>query len=213
MRDLLAYDGTIYDANCLVYYVFYIQESDSVGNSVIIEGPYTGRARRITEILLAKRKKIRTLRVAWEEAEKVTISSALKEAIRDGSIQQRLGLKGKPTSMFEYRLAGRLRAELAGLKRQVWLLIEPAFVPDPARISALKKVYEAFCLDPEKQKLVPPGKGDPSFVDLSLVLFSSATKLPLLTNDRELYNFSTDLKTMGFCELIKAFPHVDLHGA
>jgi len=206
--ELLRYESTIYDANCLVYFVFVFEEKDRLGNKVTIIGPNTSRVQRITNGLLAKNKRIRTLRAAWEEAEKITVASALNDALKEGYIQMALGVEGHMTAMLRFRLVSPLKRQLAELKGKPWLLIEGIFSPKPERIGALRQAYANFAADPEKQKLIPPYKGDPSLVDLALILYSGESKLPLLTNDRELYNFSADLRAMGFCELIKAFPYV-----
>jgi hypothetical protein len=206
--DLLRYPSTIYDANCLVYYVFRISERRSSGEAVVIEGPHTQRARRITEELVANKKTVCTLRLAWEEAEKVTVASALKETLKERFVQARLGVEGRISSLLEYRLVSGLRAQLAQLKRERWFLIELQFTPNQAKITMLRETYAKFALDPEKQQKIPPYKGDPSFVDLALIVYSEEKTLPLLTNDREIYNFAEELKGMKLCHLIKGFPHV-----
>jgi hypothetical protein len=48
--------------------------------------------------------------------------------------------------------------------------------------------------DPELSKRIPGGTGEPSDVDISLLLFSPDSKHPLLTNDKELYAFSDELR-------------------
>jgi hypothetical protein len=209
VNELLRYGTTIYDANCLVYYIFRFDERDAAGKLVTISGPHTEHARRITEALIASNKTVCTLFAAWLEAEKVAVVTALKQALQEGYIQTALGIvQGRPSAMLELRLAHALRAQLSRLKQEMWFSIDKRFVAAPQRLAALQHLYDKFKLDPEKQKLIPPYKGDPSKVDGALVLFSGAVRLPLLTNDRELYHFAEDLRTSGFCELIKGFPQV-----
>jgi hypothetical protein len=208
VHDLLNYTSTIYDANCLVYYAFRLKEKRDSGEEVTITGPLTERARRITEELIKNKKIISTLKLAWEEAEKVSVASALKQALQEGFIQARLGIKGRASTLLEYKLALALRAQLAQLKKESWFFIEVQFTPKLPKIAALKHAYAQFSLDPEKQKKIPPYKGDPSFVDLALVVYSEEKALPLLTNDKELYNFADELREMKLCQLIKGLPHV-----
>jgi hypothetical protein len=207
MQQLLGYSTVIYDANCIVYQSFSVMEHDTTGVSVHVSSPDTARARRITNSLVYNKKTVSTVRRAFEEADKILVGKALTQLIENGTIQQQLKIKGKLDPMLKLRIAKNLRGELERMKRQSWFVIS-LFVADQKRTEQVKELYRVFCLDPELSKRIPGGKGDPSDVDISLLLFSADCKHPLLTNDRELYKFSDELREKGFCELIRGFPDI-----
>jgi hypothetical protein len=165
---------------------------------------------RINFTLVNEKKNVRTPRVAWMETERVLPGKVLSNWLKKGSIQGVLGLAEKVPEDFRLKLALKLKRILRGLKTESWFVVDEAFVPTEPNIKSLQAAYAEFCLDPVLQKKIPPEKGDPSDVDISLLLYSAHEKLPLLTNDEELFNFSDELAAKGLCHLIKPFRAVQL---
>jgi len=207
MKHLLGYAAVIYDANCIVYQSFSIVEHDMLGLPVRLESPNTTRAKQVTRALVNNKKGISTIRRAFEEAEKILVGKALISLIEEGTIHRQLRIKGKLDPMLKFRITKNLRTELSQIKQQKWFVIS-AFFADPTRLEQVRALYREFCLSPELSKRIPGGKGDPSDVDISLLLFSADSKHPLLTNDEELYNFDSELRAKGFCECVRAFRSV-----
>ena len=210
MQELLRYPGVIYDANCIVYFCFKIRDNDTLGHPVTVVGPHTYRARTITDRLVNNKKNVTTLRRAFEEAEKVLSGQALQSLINEGYIQEKLRITTSVSPALKLRLAQALRAEIEQMKQQKWFVVNP-FLPAGGRADAVKEVYRKFCLNPAYHNRIPQHKGCPSDVDIALILYSQESTTPLLTNDREVFNFATELKAYGFCELIKAFRDVRLN--
>lgn len=207
MEGLLRYERVIYDTNCIVYYCFRIQEEDSTGRPVVVTGPHTQRARRITDILVVNKKVVCTLRLAWVEAEKVLVE-ALNRLVEEGYIQNQLQIPRAVPHALKFRLAKSLREGLSRMKAERWFVIDGSYVAQEARMEMVRTLYEQFARDPATRDRIPQYKTVPSNQDISLILFSGHARFPLLTNDREIYNFAQELAQHGFCEMIKAFPRV-----
>ncbi len=101
-----------------------------------------------------------------------------------------------------------LRQELDSVARKAWFLVDRQFVAPSDRMENIREQYRQFALNPKTQNRIPPGKYIPSDVDISLILYSGHTRTPLLTNDKEIYNFAPELSAGGFCEMIKPFLQV-----
>jgi hypothetical protein len=183
---------------------------DSLGYPVTVAGPYTQRARTMTERLLHNQKKVTTLRRVLDEADKVLAGRALQSLIDEGYIQQALRIAGSVPPALKLRLAQSLRKEIEALKAQKWFVISP-FIPTKQRDDAVRELYRRFCLNPAYHNRIPQNKGVPSDADIALVLYSGDSASPLVTNDREIFNFAAELKAYGFCELIKPFRQVRLN--
>jgi len=211
MRDLLKYPTVIYDANCIIYYCFQFPEHDINGRSITVTGPYTEKARRITSILVRESRAIATLRAARQEVETVIVAKALSALLEEGFIQRQLKLTGKPTPALKLRMAQKLKSEILKLTKESWYTEDRTYTPRQDRIGAVRASYDDFASNPQTRDRIPPYKGQPSEVDVALILYSGDSNLPLLTNDREIFNFAAELAAQGFCALIKAFPHVSFN--
>lgn len=208
MQALLRYEHVIYDANCIVYYCFKIEEKDIDGNTVPILGPETEKARRITRSLMRNKKSVLTLKIAWQEAREILPGKALESLIQEGYIQRHLRTSGAIPPALKFKLAKALSEQLERMATERWFVINTAFVANPQRIEAVRELYRQFALNPTTQNRIPPFKGDPSVVDISLLLYSKEIRAPLLTNDREIYNFAPELAMNGFCEVVRGFREV-----
>jgi hypothetical protein len=210
MHELLRYAAVIYDANCIVYFCFRIRENDSRGHPVVLSGPNTERARVITARLQFNNKRVTTIRAAFDEANRVLATQALQSLIDEGYVQSQLRIPQIVSPALKLRIAKNLKKEIDSLSKQPWFFVIP-FIPAPERVGAVSELYRQFCLNPAYQQRIPPYKGVPSDTDIALILFSGHQTHPLLTNDREVYNFAVELKAHGFCELIRAFNSVRLN--
>lgn len=211
MQGLLQYPGVVFDANCIVYFCFKFTTKDTSERSVEVLGPETYRARTITDRLIEKQKLVSTVRKAWDEAQKVLVGKALENLIREGFIQQKLRIVGAISPSLRLRMAQALNEEVKSLSGKAWFRIDKAFVPPKERVAAVEELYARFCANSEYHDRIPAYKGRPSETDIVLILYSDHTRWPLITNDREISNFATELKDEGFCRLIRAFHEIKLN--
>jgi hypothetical protein len=210
MHELLRYPSVIYDANCIIYLCFKFNDTDALGRPIVLRGPHTDKATRITNVLVYNKKYVTTTRKAWEEADKIVAVQALQKLIDEGYVQQRLQLAGSVSMALRLRLAQGLRQEIASLARKTWFLVNP-FLPSTVLVESVKELYRQFCLNPAYHRRIPAYKGCPSDTDIGLVLYSGDSRTPLLTNDKEVYNFAAELRAHQLCELIKGFPQVRIN--
>jgi hypothetical protein len=208
LRYLLPHPSVIYDTNCIVYYCFEIQEENALGQQIVVRGANTLKARLITRKLVEAQKSLLTLRGAWLEASNTIIAKALEGEIREGQVQSQLGIGPSVPPGLKFRLARKLRVQLDSLSRERWFRIDSMYRPTVESVISLKEEYARFCADPELQKRIPPYKGNPSDVDIELILYSGYVRVPLLTNDKEIFSFSSELTAKGFCFLIRGFRDV-----
>lgn len=206
MRDLLQFPCTIYDTNCIVYYCFKIETQGVDGAQVVILGPETQKARDITSQLVKGAKTVCTLIAAWTEVANV-LARALQALINEGYIGRELGTNKQISPTLRFQLLKSLQREMVQLDRTGWFSVV-RYSPTLARMREVRDLYAQFARNPAMHHRIPPNKGDPSNVDISLILYSGHARLPLLTNDREISNFAPELREHGFCELIKPFREV-----
>jgi hypothetical protein len=164
----------------------------------------------MTQGLVNNKKGVTTIRRALAEADKILATQALQHLIDEGYIQQLLRLASPVSPALKLRLAQSLKREIENLKTQKWFVVSP-FIPTKERSDAVRELYRKFCANPAYHNRIPPNKGIPSDTDIALILYSGESVTPLVTNDRELSNFSVELKAYGFCELIKAFNQVRIN--
>ena len=207
MRDLLQFPCTIYDANCIVYYCFRIEDRDVEEARVVILGPETRKARDITSQLIRNAKTICTLIAAWTEVANV-LSKALQSLIDDGYIARELRTDKQISPTLRWRFMRSLKQEMVKLHRSEWFSVVQGYDPTMAKVREVRELYARFARDPKTQNRIPPNKGMPSNTDIALILYSGHAHLPLLTNDKEISNFAPELRQHGFCELIKPFQGV-----
>lgn len=207
MRDLLQFPCTVYDANCIVYYCFKIETQDVNGTRVVVLGPETQKARDITSQLVRYAKTLCTLIAAWTEVANV-LAKALQSLIDEGYIARHLRTDEQISPTLRLQLLKSLKREMVALDRSDWFSVIRGYTPTLMRVREVRDLYAQFARDPATQERIPPNKGNPSNVDIALLLYSGHARLPLLTNDREISNFAQELRERGFCEFIKPFHRV-----
>jgi len=196
---LLQYSSTVYDTNCVIAICFpiYLQHSD--GTTVIVdEGDAAQLARDLTDFLRTNGKSILTLRAAYDEVDAELLATIVNRRVSDPGLRAEVGLRRDepfPEHM-KLRLARKLRREVRKLPGKVWFHIDDVFVPDRNRVRLLRQLITQLLTR------VPEVTKRPSGVDLSLVLYSGYAGLPLVSNDRDITRFRSELRKRGYARLI-----------
>src|SRR3989338_7074079 len=93
------YKSVIYDANCIIYYCFKTELNSKNGTLVVIDSPpYTDIIRNLTQYLINRKIKIRTILGVFNEANEEVLSMVIRQRITDEHLRLELenfSMKGK----------------------------------------------------------------------------------------------------------------------
>ncbi|OGL40358.1 MAG: hypothetical protein A2042_05520 [Candidatus Schekmanbacteria bacterium GWA2_38_11] len=198
MISFSEYEFVIYDANCIIYYCFKTTLLSRLGTSVVIDSPrYTDITRDLTEYLIAKKIKIRTILAVFEEGNKDTLSMAIKQRITDENLRRELGLaRGeKFPEDIEYKLNKKIRQKVTKIQYENWFELDKSYIPDQILLSKIKIFFN-------ERKVSAERKGIPSQNDMCLILYSKNTTTPLISNDSHICNFREDLEKKDYTHKI-----------
>ena len=192
MREqLLGYDFTIYDTCCVVSLCFCTEEKSVNGEPVTIdEPPFTELAQSLTAFLRQNKKKIRTIRTAFDEAHDDCLDKIIRKRICDKDLRTRLGLARGDSFPpdIQLKMFKRLRRNVRRLEGKNWFLIDDV-APDSSRISRIRNFLRGLAPD--------ASWGSPSDPDIMLLMYSQDEQVPVVSNDHHLTDFSSDLEANG----------------
>lgn len=186
MTSLSTHTAVIYDAQLIIYRCFKSEVKARDGTKVVIDSPlFTDLTRNLTEFLIEKHKKIKTIRVIFEEADKKLISCVVIERLNDKNLRLQLGLKPdeKVNRMTVLTLNKKLRQKINRLRYQPWFVVDDYYKPNQNLLLAIIKFYK-----PKKLK------HQLSYEDQCLIAYSKESMLPAITNDSHIYDYRIDLE-------------------
>lgn len=196
------YSKVVYDTNCIIYYRlnFSISFHKKKIKLTPTEFPIV---EKITSQFLNKNYTIHILKIAFDEILKKDIAVIIQEyLIEKYPFLKRSGLMWIAVRNFETKATKSIQE----LKNKGWFCIVE-YLPSPCLIEEVRNFYKSLPDSPAKQKLTKKNKDPyPDDVDISLIIYSKTIDSPLLTNDRDIYDFKTELGTNNHCEKIIALP-------
>lgn len=198
MISFSGYKSVIYDANCIIYYCFKTEQLSRKGTLVIIDSPpYTDITRNLTQYLIDIKIKVRTVLVVFEEITEEVLSRTIKQRISDEYLRRELGLSHgeKFPEDIEYRLNKKLKKKVKRMRYERWFELDEQYTPKRVVLDKIRAFFE-------KRKTLIGHKGMPSYNDITLILYSKDTILPLISNDRHICDFREDLEKAGYTHKI-----------
>lgn len=197
------YSKAVYDTNCIIYYrlnfsrKFKKKEINLTPDEFYIVG-------RITSQFLDKNYTIHTLKIAFDEILKKGIATIVEQFLvrKYRDLRERHGLRRIASRYFEEKVSRSIEE----LKEKEWFFIVEC---SPLRcfLEQIKNLYKGLPDSPEKQRLIQKNKVPyPNDVDISLIIYSKAIGSPLLTNDRDIYDFKPELEMNNCCTKIIPLP-------
>lgn len=203
-----SFSVVLYDANCIIYYCFEAQEKFR-GKLHTLKCSLTDKVHTLTHKFIRDEKNIKTIRMVWREIFKKGIAEIVREVCLTPEFRRILGCPqyhGHVSYRMRLRLERKLERKIKRLSSKTWFKIDD-FTPDPSLVSTVKNFYNSLLSHPkmvthmERKKMRTPY---PSMEDMSLLIYSSIIKAPLVTNDRDLTDFKSELEREDICfEIIK----------
>jgi hypothetical protein len=192
------YNSVIYDANCIIYYCLRTELPSRKGTLIVIDSPpFTDITRNLTQYLIKRNIKIRTILIVFEEITKEVISLVIKQRINDGHLRKDLGLaRGeKFPEDIEYNLNKNLRKKVKKMRYERWFELDERYSPSNSLLVEVRKYFEA-------RRNAFGNKKIPSDEDMILILYSKDTVLPLISNDSHICKFKESLEKEGYTHKI-----------
>ncbi len=191
MQRLTGFTLVIYDTNCLVYYCFYVDIPES-NPSVTVTALLTQHTRSLTEALIANQQKVTTTQAAYAELQEC-IYDAVESRMTDRQVEAQLGYAQHEKVPSQLKLHVQLSVErkVRKLENKSWFILDREFSPDSAAVALLQQFFNS-------QNPSSFGRSHkPTKVDMGLINFGLERQLPLVTNDRGISNFASQLATAG----------------
>ncbi len=198
MVSFSGYKFVIYDANCIIYYCFRTEHASRKGPLVVIDSPpFTDITRNLTQYLIKKNIKIRTILVIFSELTEDVLSSAIKVRISDEQLRKDLGLaRGeKFPEDIEYKLNRNIKKKIKNLRYESWFELDDAYGPNFSQLAALRIFFK-------EKAFFAENKGMPHYNDMTLILYSKDTMQPLVSNDGHIHDLKDDLQKEGYAHKI-----------
>lgn len=192
------YNSVIYDANCIIYYCFRTELHSRKGTSIVIDSPpFTNIIRNITQFLINRKIRIRTILVVFNEITTELLSLVIKQRINDGHLRKDLGLaRGeKFPEDIEYSLNKKIKQKAKKIRYERWFELDENYIPDRSLLTKIRTFFYERKNDSEQ-------KGIPSNNDMTLILYSKDTVLPLISNDSHICKFKESLEKEGYTHKI-----------
>jgi len=186
--DLSDYSKVVYDTNCIIYYR--LNFSISCHRKKIRLTPKEFHiVNRITSQFLNKNYEIHTLRIVFDEIFRKGIATIIEEYLTEKYPNLRKGGFWIAMRHFEIKVTESIQE----LKNKAWFFILE-HSPSPDLLQKIRNFYRSLPNSPAKQRLIDKNKAAyPDDVDLSLITYSQTIDSPLLTNDRDIYDFRAEL--------------------
>jgi len=189
---LSQFDKAIYDTNCIVYYRFNFQEKYK-GKILSIFHPFHSKIDKLTSKILNEKWHIYTIKIAWEEIQNKGIAVIVEDLLKE---------KGLYTEIIARRLSQKLLNSLNDLKSKSWFIIED-FLPSDDRLDQVKQFYINLPDSSEKKRLIDKNRRPfPSYVDLSLIVYSKKIRGLLVSTDHDICDFKDELEKNNLCSKI-----------
>lgn len=188
------YKSVIYDANCIIYYCFKTELNSKSGTLVVIDSPpYTDITRNLTQYLINRKIKIRTILGVFNEANEDVLSMVIRQRITDEHLRRELGLVygEKFSEDIELKLNKKLRQKVNKMRYENWFELDERYTPDLLSLTGIRKFFNERKSSFKYERI-------PSHNDITLILYSKNTVLPLISNDGHICNFREDLEKMGY---------------
>jgi hypothetical protein len=188
MISFSGYNSVIYDANCIIYYCFKTELLSRKGTLIVIDSPpFTDIIRNLTQFLINRKIRIRTVLVVFNEITTELLSLVVKQRINDGHLRKELGLaRGeKFPEDIEYNLNKKLKQKIKKIRYESWFELDEKYVPNQSLLFKIRKFFNERKNDIE---------GMPSYNDMILILYSKDTVLPLISNDNHICKFKERLE-------------------
>ncbi|MDR0900918.1 MAG: hypothetical protein LBM26_04585 [Methanobrevibacter sp.] len=188
-KNLEKEDYVIYDANIIIYYCFLFE------GCRILE--YTRKSREITNFLIDSKTKILVPTFIIDEIERKGISEIINDYLENPS-----NIVGCKTIRPAQHLAMyyKIKERFSKLKEENWFEIDN-YKLNSNQLNEIKTFFKSREKTKKMQKLLKKKRKHnpiPSKADLGLILFSKEKESILLTNDRDITCFSSELKEEGF---------------
>lgn len=191
MQRLRGFPYIAYDTNCLVYYCFEVDIPET-NPKLTVRGRLTPQARAVTEFLKSNQQKVTTTQAAYDEL-KECIFNAVDDRMGDREVESMLGLpQGKKVpDQLKLRVQQAVERHVTKLERKGWFVLDREFCPDLSTLQRLQRFFDG-------QDAHRFGRSKkPKTVDMELVAFGLARQFPLVTNDRGISNFASELASSG----------------
>jgi len=191
MQRLAGFSLIAYDTNCLVYYCFLVDIPET-NPKITITVHQTEQARTVTDYLVSHQQKVTTIQAAYEEL-KDCIYNAVEDRMTDREVAAQLGYSQseKVPDLRKLQVQQSVERKARKLERKGWFVLDREYTADASALAKLQLFFNSQ--DPAKF-----GRSKrPKNVDMKLVDFSLLRQAPLVTNDRGISNFSTELKSAG----------------
>lgn len=198
MISFSKYNSVIYDANCIIYYCFKNELSSRKGTLVVVDSsPFTDITRNLTQYLIKRNIKIRTMLIVFEEITKEVLSLTIKDRINNIHLRRELGLAydEKFPEDIEYNLNKNLRKKVKKMRYERWFELDERYSPSNSLLVEVRKYFEA-------RRNAFGNKKIPSDEDMILILYSKNTELPLISNDSHICKFKENLEEEGLTHKI-----------
>lgn len=207
----------IYDANLFVYYCFNCKIKIK-GNYITVKHLFfTDKIIGFTAKLLSQGKKILTTQNAILEIERKTIAEIVEEMTEDATFRKFIKAQSsKVPSTIKYFISRKVEEKFKEMKQRNWLTIQ-SYACNAAAVQIIKGVYDDLQSknDPRIAWLVNKNKRRginshyPSNVDMELIDYSKTKQAPLISNDRDITFFVTELIGASCCHSITALSDLD----
>lgn len=186
------YSKAVYDTNCIIYYRFHCKVRVN-GKEIVLKPPQYEKIDKITSKFLNQRIEIHTLKIALDEIYKKGIPQIVEEFLRN-----KYG--GKNNFYILVRnCTVKIKNSIQRLKTSNWFRVVD-FSPQPNIVAKVRNFYASLPYSGKKQRLIDKNNDPyPSYVDLSLIIYSGEIQSPLVTNDSDIYDFEQELVHMGYC--------------
>lgn len=198
------YSDVIYDANCIIYHCFEAKEKTK-RRWVVFKYPIlTDRIHSLTNTFVRDKIIVQTIKIVWEEIFRKGVAQIVQEFCQEPHVKNlfyRAIGKTKVPPAIKLKLQTKLERKVRELPDKPWFKLAE-FVPTDAEIDAIKAFYVSLADTPKMVKhmrtkglLLPY----PSYADMSLLVYSSKIKAPVVTNDSDLVDFKSEIENKKIC--------------
>jgi len=141
------------------------------------------------------------LEIAINEITREGLAKAVARKITDQSIRRSMGLREGEQfpEEIEWTILKNLTKKVRKFRYEIWFEIDNEFKTRPSNVKRLKTFFERLFIDSTiKSSFKSHKRPIPSFVDISLILYSKHAVLPLVSNDAHITEFRNELKAEGY---------------
>ena len=191
------YSQALYDANIIIYYCFFVNIK---GGITLKYSDFTSKSHKLTKEFIDNNIDISSPQLIINEIHRKGIAVIVDEYCDSYEGKSRLGFSYVPDAL-RHQISERITQKLRKLKDKDWFKVIN-YIPDMIDIDAVEKFYTSIETTTKMVEHMDKKGVDspvPSYHDMLLICCSSDCNAPIITNDSDITNFSSELKSNGHC--------------